>query len=93
MSIKSSSGKAKARLHQQWSASMLIEEFNLEQGDAVSCPLGSPGEDVILSPHAKRVLGISVECKARKDFDPKVWLKQAERNADGRPVYTKKEVK
>lgn len=37
-----------------------------------------------MSPHAKRILGISVECKARKDFEPKAWLKQAKQNANGR---------
>lgn len=45
---------------------------------AVSTGAGRPGVDVTGTPD------IAVEVKARGDFNPAGWLKQAEKNADGR---------
>jgi hypothetical protein len=40
-------------------------------------PASLPGRDV------KGVPGVAIECKARRQFDPKAWSKQAARNAEG----------
>lgn len=58
----------------------LVAEYLKARGwpFAVSTGAGRPGVDVTGTPD------IAVEVKARGDFNPAGWLKQAEKNADGR---------
>lgn len=65
--MKTSSAKAKGRLLQQIVAKALTEqlaEFGILEGDFRSVSMGASGEDIILSPAAKKVVGdLRVECK------------------------------
>lgn len=69
MAIKPSSAKAKGRRHQQWVRDKVYETFpQLEEGDVLSTSMGAGGEDIKLSPAARRLFPYSVECKAFKSF-------------------------
>ena len=49
--------------------------------DVRSCPMSVHGEDIILSPKARQVLPITVECKAQKRHSACATWKQAHRQA------------
>lgn len=76
--IKISSAKSKARKLQQHVAERIKEVFKLQDGDAESRPMGSPGEDVMLSPAARAKLPVSIEVKNTKSFPSIAALKQSE---------------
>lgn len=82
MPIKTSSAKAKGRKLQQWTAKKILSKFKeLELDDCKSNPMGAHGEDVLLSPAARRLLGITIECKARKSIAVYSYVDQAIANA------------
>lgn len=63
--MKPSSAKQKGRLAQQWIAKKLLEHApQLEPGDAFSTSMGAPGEDVKLSPAARKVYPWNIESKS-----------------------------
>ena len=81
MSIKTSSGKAKGRLLQKSVCQMILSRFTeLEADDCKSTSMGAGGEDVQLSPAARRLIPISIECKARKGIAIYDWYQQAKDN-------------
>jgi hypothetical protein len=49
--------------------------------DVQSCRMSAHGEDIILSPQARQVLPITVECKAEKKHAAHTTWKQAHRQA------------
>lgn len=64
--MKTSSAKAKGRRLQQFVRDVLRiigKEHGLVDGDIESRGMGQNGTDIILSPAAKRVIDIAVECK------------------------------
>lgn len=82
MAIKPSSAKAKGRKHQQWVRDRLLELFTtLEPDDIISTSMGAGGEDLRLSPAARKQIPISVECKAYKSFAIYTVMDQAAANA------------
>lgn len=69
MAISVSSAKAKGRRLQQIVVDFILGLHpDLEPDDVVSCPMGSHGADVKLSPAARKRFGYAVECKARQKF-------------------------
>jgi hypothetical protein len=70
MAIRPQSAKAKGRLFQQEVRDLILSNFTtLEPDDVKSTSMGASGEDILLSPHARRTLGnIQIECKRRKSF-------------------------
>lgn len=74
--------KDKGEQFQQEVADRLLE---VRQGftseDVQSCPMSTHGEDIILSPEARQVLPITVECKAQKRHAACATWKQAHRQA------------
>lgn len=63
--MKPQSSKAKGRILQNWVRRKLLELFpNLEPDDVASTSMGAPGEDIKLSPAARRLFPYSVECKS-----------------------------
>ncbi len=79
--IKTSSAKAKGRKLQQWVVTKLHEKFpNLEEGDLKSTSMGANGEDVQMSPAARKSIPLSIECKARGSLAVYGWLEQAKAN-------------
>lgn len=59
--------KAKGRGFQQKIRDMILEEFpELAGDDCVSTSMGAGGEDIRLSPAARKRLPVQIECKKRK---------------------------
>ncbi|WP_221420095.1 hypothetical protein [Novosphingobium chloroacetimidivorans] len=87
--ISIQSAKAKGRRLQQAVRDLLLSiRPQLEPDDVRSCPMGSQGADIILSPAGKRALPYSVECKAKANGFTPVYaaLEQAERGDGLTPV-------
>lgn len=62
--MKPSSAKAKGRKLQQWVRDAVLRLFpQLEPDDVRSTSMGANGEDVLLSPAARRLFPYSIECK------------------------------
>jgi len=83
------SAKSKGARLQNHVRDGLREAFpELEPGDITSCPMGSTGEDIRLSPLAKKVIGLEFECKARKTGFTPVYaaLAQADREEALTPI-------
>jgi len=69
MSIKTSSAKAKGRNLQKWTRDIILELCpSLEFDDVKSTSMGAGGEDVQMSPAARKLMPFSIECKARKSI-------------------------
>jgi len=61
---------------------LILEKFNqLEPDDVRSVTMGDSGEDILLSPAARRLFPFSVECKNQEKLN--IWssLEQAETNS------------
>lgn len=78
-SISTQSAKAKGRRLQQWVRDKILECFpQLHPDDARSTAMGQGGEDIQLSPAARKLLPVSIECKARKKVGSIYeWYQQA----------------
>ena len=62
--MKPQSAKAKGRNLQKWVRDLILETWDeLEPDDVRSTSMGAGGEDLLLSPAARRKFGFSVECK------------------------------
>ena len=89
MSNRVRSGKQKGRLGQQEIRDKILETFpELEPDDVKSTTMGDTGEDVQLSPAARKKIPISVEVKRRKSgmktqYD---WIEQSTAHGKGEPV-------
>lgn len=82
MSIKTQSAKAKGRRLQQWVRDKILKLLPmLEPDDVKSTSMGAGGEDVQLSPAARKKIPITVECKARKSIAVYTFYDQAKENA------------
>jgi len=78
--MKTQSAKAKGRKLQQWVRDLILESFPLEADDVRSTSMGAGGEDVLLSPAARRYFPFSIECKNVEKLN--VWqaYEQAQAN-------------
>lgn len=64
-----SSAKAKGRRLQQWVRDLILDLFpTLEEDDVKSTSMGAGGEDIQLSPAARKLMPITIECKNKKSF-------------------------
>lgn len=80
--INVASAKAKGRRLQQYVRDAILSRWtDLEPDDVKSTPMGVGGEDVQLSPLARRQVKLSIECKARKTIPVYGWYSQAKENA------------
>ena len=80
--MKTASKKAKGRKLQDSVRDKLLSCFTfLEQDDIKSAIMGESGEDIKLSPAARKVIPYSFECKNQERLN--IWesLKQAEDNS------------
>lgn len=81
--------KQKGRLGQQEIRDKILETFpELEPDDVKSTTMGDGGEDIQLSPAARKKMPITIEVKRRKSgmkiqYD---WLDQAKGHGKGEPV-------
>jgi len=59
----------------------LLEKFHkLEEDDIKSTSMGAGGEDVQLSPAARKLIPFSIECKSRKSIAVYSYMDQAKDN-------------
>lgn len=80
--MKTSSAKAKGRRLQQYVRDLILQAFPvLEDDDVRSTSMGASGEDLLLSPAARKLFPFSVECKNQEKIS--IWdsLAQCEMNA------------
>lgn len=79
MAISVRSAKSKGRKLQNHVRDKLLELYpQLECDDIKSAIMGQSGEDVILSPAARKLIPFSFECKARKSMATLYqWFAQA----------------
>jgi len=80
--MKSRSAKNKGKRLQNQVRDLILEKFNqLEEDDVRSITMGDSGEDILLSPAARKLFPFSVECKNQEKLN--VWssLEQTETNA------------
>lgn len=82
--MKTQSAKAKGRRFQQKIAKILTDTFGLEEGDIESRSMGAQGEDLMLSPAARRKLPFSFELKKHKSFSIYKVYEQAVSNSSNR---------
>ena len=80
--MKTRSAKNKGKRLQNDVRDLILETFQeLEPDDVRSTTMGDSGEDVLLSPAARKLFPFSVECKNQEKLN--IWssLEQAETNA------------
>ena len=79
--MKTASLKAKGRSLQQTVRDKILESFpRLEPDDVKSTSMGASGEDIQLSPQARRWFPYSVEAKSRATIAVYKWYDQAVTN-------------
>lgn len=79
--MKPASAKAKGRTFQQKVRDLVLETFpQLEPDDVRSTGMGQNGEDLQLSPAARRLFPYSVECKSLAKVAVYTHLEQAKAN-------------
>jgi hypothetical protein len=81
MATTVASRKGKGRRLQQAVRDLLLENYNtLEIDDIISVPGGVSGEDLLLSPAARRLIPVSFEMKNQEKLN--IWdaLKQTAKN-------------
>jgi hypothetical protein len=81
--LKPSSAKSKGRHLQNWVKELILAKFALEHDDVRSTSMGVSGEDIQLSPAARRKLPISIECKSRAAISVYGYYEQAATNSGG----------
>ena len=81
--MKPRSAKNKGKRLQNKVRDLILEKFNskLESDDVRSITMCESGEDILLSPAARRLFPFSVECKSQERLS--IWeaLTQAEENS------------
>tara|TARA_R100000734_G_C3300347_1_gene91080 strand:+ start:259 stop:594 length:336 start_codon:yes stop_codon:yes gene_type:complete len=86
--MKTRSAKNKGKRLQNSVRDLILEKFTqLEPDDVRSTTMGDSGEDILLSPAARKLFPFSVECKNQEKLN--IWssLEQAETNAgDHKPL-------
>lgn len=85
--MKTSSVKAKGRGLQNKIVRMILATFpQLEPDDVQSCTMGANGEDVRLSPAARRLFPFTVEAKKRARFSIMADYDQARGHGPHEPL-------
>jgi hypothetical protein len=84
----SRTNKSRGRSFQQEVRDAILDRFQeLEPGDVVSTSMGAGGEDVKLSPAARKLLPIQTECKRIKSaIGIYKWYGQAKAHGPHEPV-------
>ena len=80
--MKPRSAKNKGKRLQNKVRDLILEKFNqLEPDDVRSVTMGDNGEDILLSPAARKLFPFSTECKNQEKLN--IWssLEQAETNS------------
>jgi len=79
--ISTASAKGKGRRLQQLVRDKLLSlSDSFREGDIESIGMGQLGEDLVLSPHARDMLPVSIECKARAKLQVYSFVEQCKSN-------------
>jgi hypothetical protein len=85
--IKPASCKAKGKFLQNWTRDLILKTFpQLEPDDARSTSMGSPGEDVQLSPAARKLVPYQIENKNKARSQVHTYYKQAKEHGEHEPL-------
>lgn len=85
--MKPQSAKAKGRKLQQHVRDKILDTFpHLELDDVRSTSMGAGGEDILLSPLARKSMPWSIECKSKAKFAGYTILDQADGQNDYPPL-------
>lgn len=80
--MKTSSAKQKGRLLQQQVRNKILATFtNLQADDVKSTSMGAQGEDIQLSPAARKCFPFAIECKSRNKVQVYRFMEQAGEHA------------
>ena len=82
--MKTRSAKNKGKRLQNKVRDLILEKFQqLEEDDVRSTTMGESGEDIQLSPAARKLIPYAIECKNQESLS--IWkaLEQAENNSNG----------
>lgn len=86
MKLRPQSAKAKGRNLQKLVRDAILSRYpELEPDDVKSTSMGASGEDVQLSPAARKVLPVAIECKAIAKIAACRFYDQAKQHAEERP--------
>jgi len=89
--MKPQSAKAKGRNLQKKVKDKIMETFSeLEEGDARSTSMGAGGEDIQLSPRARKVFPFQVECKSLARSTVYKYMDQAGTHGNHTPLVVLK---
>lgn len=90
--MRPQSAKAKGRRLQQWTRDKLLEYFPVLAADDVrSTSMGNGGEDVQLSPAARKLFPYQIECKNKREVAVCGWYEQAQEHGEHEPILVVKE--
>jgi hypothetical protein len=90
--MRPQSAKAKGRILQQMVRDILLELYpDLLPDDIRSTAMGQGGEDVQLSPAARRKIPFQIECKNKREVAVINWLKQAATHGEYIPIVVCKQ--
>lgn len=90
--MKPRSAKAKGKRLQNWTRDLILELFPaLQKDDVRSTTMGDTGEDVQLSPAARRVVPFQIECKNKAHVSVYSWYQQAREHGPHEPILVIKE--
>lgn len=86
------SAKAKGRGLQQKVRDLILEHFEeLEPDDVKSTSMGAPGEDVALSPAARKRVPFQIECKSKARSQVHTYYAQAKSHGNHEPLVIVKQ--
>jgi hypothetical protein len=79
--------KAKGRTFQQHVRDVFLKVFpSLEPDDIRSTAMGAPGEDIQLSPAARKLLPYNIECKSKARSQVHTYYDQAKSHGKHEPL-------
>ena len=92
LKLKTSSAKQKGRKLQQWVRDQILARCpQLEEDDVKSTSMGAQGEDVQLSPAARRMFPFTVECKNLAKVAVYNYYEQAKTHGKHEPLVVVKQ--
>lgn len=85
--MKPQAAKAKGRIAQQYVRDKILEAFpQLEKDDVRSTAMGQGGEDLQLSPAARKLLPYGIEVKNKATSQIHTYYEQAKSHGDYEPL-------
>lgn len=91
-SMLPSSSKQKGRLFQQWVRDRILATFlELSPDDVRSTSMGAGGEDIQLSPAARKFVPYQIECKSKATSQIHTYYEQAREHGNHEPLVIVKQ--